>query len=143
MCVLFCPIKNTPEAKAKEGRDCVPLFWCEKRDLNPYGVNHTPLKRARLPVPPLSHIVAMAATDNIIHYFLKKSIPFLKFIQKSFCHRASLLRLRISLDRLSVFEAFCLPKISTKDCDTDLKYQINYESEQILPQINILNIRFR
>ena len=28
--------------------------WCEKRDLNPYGVNHTPLKRARLPVPPLS-----------------------------------------------------------------------------------------
>ena len=30
--------------------------WCEKRDLNPYGVNHTPLKRARLPVPPLSHI---------------------------------------------------------------------------------------
>ena len=30
------------------------LFWCGKRDLNPYGVNHTPLKRARLPVPPLS-----------------------------------------------------------------------------------------
>ena len=30
--------------------------WCEKRDLNPYGVNHTPLKRARLPVPPLSHL---------------------------------------------------------------------------------------
>ena len=29
--------------------------WCEKRDLNPYGKNHTPLKRARLPVPPLSH----------------------------------------------------------------------------------------
>ena len=34
----------------------IGLFWCEKRDLNPYGVNHTPLKRARLPVPPLSHI---------------------------------------------------------------------------------------
>ena len=32
------------------------LLFCEKRDLNPYGVNHTPLKRARLPVPPLSHI---------------------------------------------------------------------------------------
>ena len=28
--------------------------WCEKRDLNPYGKIHTPLKRARLPVPPLS-----------------------------------------------------------------------------------------
>ena len=32
----------------------ISLYWCEKRDLNPYGVNHTPLKRARLPVPPLS-----------------------------------------------------------------------------------------
>ncbi len=33
------------------------FVWCEKRDLNPYGVNHTPLKRARLPVPPLSRVV--------------------------------------------------------------------------------------
>ena len=33
--------------------------WCEKRDLNPYGVNHTPLKRARLPVPPLSHLPSL------------------------------------------------------------------------------------
>ncbi len=29
--------------------------WCEERESNPYGVNHTPLKRARLPVPPPSH----------------------------------------------------------------------------------------
>ncbi len=32
-------------------------FLCGKRDLNPYGVNHTPLKRARLPVPPLPRIL--------------------------------------------------------------------------------------
>ncbi len=32
------------------------LFWCGKRELNPYGVNHTPLKRARLPVPPLPRV---------------------------------------------------------------------------------------
>ena len=38
----------------------IRLYWCEKRDLNPYGVNHTPLKRARLPVPPLS------LTDSVI-----------------------------------------------------------------------------
>ena len=31
----------------------MPVFWCGRRDLNPYGVIHTPLKRARLPVPPL------------------------------------------------------------------------------------------
>ena len=29
-------------------------FWCERRDLNPYESPHTPLKRARLPIPPLS-----------------------------------------------------------------------------------------
>ena len=31
-------------------------LWCERRDLNPYESPHTPLKRARLPIPPLSHI---------------------------------------------------------------------------------------
>ena len=31
-------------------------LWCERRDLNPYELPHTPLKRARLPIPPLSHI---------------------------------------------------------------------------------------
>ena len=54
------------------------FFWCEKRDLNPYGVNHTPLKRARLPVPPLSHATALTATYNIILKKFKMSIPFSK-----------------------------------------------------------------
>ena len=31
----------------------ISTVWCGKRELNPYGENHTPLKRARLPVPPL------------------------------------------------------------------------------------------
>ena len=30
--------------------------WCERRDLNPYESPHTPLKRARLPIPPLSRL---------------------------------------------------------------------------------------
>ena len=38
-------------------RWAMPVFWCGRRDLNPYGVIHTPLKRARLPVPPLPHVV--------------------------------------------------------------------------------------
>ena len=29
--------------------------WCGHRDLNSDGVNHTPLKRTRLPVPPWPH----------------------------------------------------------------------------------------
>ena len=32
----------------------IAIFWCERRDLNPYESPHTPLKRARLPIPPLS-----------------------------------------------------------------------------------------
>ena len=43
------------KTKNTESIDSVFFVWCEKRDLNPYSVNYTPLKRARLPVPPLSH----------------------------------------------------------------------------------------
>ena len=32
----------------------IAYSWCERRDLNPYESPHTPLKRARLPIPPLS-----------------------------------------------------------------------------------------
>ena len=54
--------------------------WCEKRDLNPYGVNHTPLKRARLPVPPLSHVV-LSTTLILYTLFTDLSIVFLKFFE--------------------------------------------------------------
>ena len=45
-------------------------LWCERRDLNPYESPHTPLKRARLPIPPLSL--------NDMHYTKAKCIcqPF-------------------------------------------------------------------
>ena len=42
--------------KNKDSNFCYCLGWCERRDLNPYESPHTPLKRARLPIPPLSHI---------------------------------------------------------------------------------------
>ena len=60
------------------------VCWCEKRDLNPYGIHHTPLKRARLPVPPLSHTWNISLL--IIPYFLKLSTRFFKkvdFVQSS------------------------------------------------------------
>ncbi len=41
--------KKTPESLR------VFSFWCGHRDLNSDGVNHTPLKRTRLPVPPWPH----------------------------------------------------------------------------------------
>ena len=53
--------------KKKQTRWIIESASCGKRDLNPYGVNHTPLKRARLPVPPLPRLAeAIASTDDII-----------------------------------------------------------------------------
>src|SRR5690606_4076933 len=51
----FCGTLGT-SCKEKSGKRLLkPLsasFWCPGWDLNPHGVTHTPLKRARLPVPP-------------------------------------------------------------------------------------------
>src|ERR1044071_3393657 len=35
------------------------LLWCRRGDSNPHELPHTPLKRARLPVPPLRHEVSL------------------------------------------------------------------------------------
>src|SRR6185369_9646376 len=35
------------------------LIWCRRGDSNPHELPHTPLKRARLPVPPLRHEVSL------------------------------------------------------------------------------------
>lgn len=41
----------------------IAVSWCERRDLNPYESPHTPLKRARLPIPPLSLTTIEIITD--------------------------------------------------------------------------------
>ena len=62
------------------------FVWCGKRDLNPYGVNHTPLKRARLPVPPLPHssflddFMIILQSANFVNSFLKKTLKIIKLI---------------------------------------------------------------
>lgn len=38
-------------------RACHPGCWCGRRDLNPYSLQNTPLKRARMPIPPRPHTV--------------------------------------------------------------------------------------
>ena len=52
-------------------------FWCERLDLNPYESPHTPLKRARLPIPPLSlnayeYIKSFALCQEKTENFSKK-----------------------------------------------------------------------
>ena len=56
--------------------------------LEPVRCNHTPLKRARLPVPPLSRI-AVLDNDTIILHFGDMSICFLKIFKKIFFRYSS------------------------------------------------------
>ena len=63
--VEFCEPKLPTPTKKRDAYASRSSVWCGKRDLNPYGVNHTPLKRARLPVPPLPRV---RLTRNILYY---------------------------------------------------------------------------
>ena len=48
------------ESEQKTGRHSFRndvLFLCGRRDLNPYPLLDTPLKRARMPIPPRPHIM--------------------------------------------------------------------------------------
>ena len=55
------------------------IEWCRRGDSNPHELPHTPLKRARLPVPPLRHEVSLESCghysrksfqENSTHYWL-------------------------------------------------------------------------
>ena len=49
--------RNTPVEDERFRLDlagrCLTDQWCRRGDSNPHGLPHTPLKRARLPIPPL------------------------------------------------------------------------------------------
>ena len=63
-------------------------IWCERRDLNPYVLLHTPLKRARLPIPPLSLILFVPhGTSEIIANSRTYVKTFLKIIYFYFFSR--------------------------------------------------------
>ena len=83
--------------------------WCEKRDLNPYGVIHTPLKRARLPVPPLSRV----AFDNA--NIIPLSNPFVNTFFKLFSDFFSFFALSKPNSLLSRDTSYILTFISVFD----------------------------
>ena len=56
----FEPVQSESESLVLPLHHPAVFCWCEGRDLNSQGINHTPLKRARLPIPPPSPI------DNFI-----------------------------------------------------------------------------
>ena len=49
--------------------------WCRRRDSNPHGLLHTPLKRACLPVPPLRHSknITILASKLAIEQFIEQT----------------------------------------------------------------------
>ena len=47
---------SSPNKKQKKTPNRCLLKWCRRRDLNPHGFPHTPLKRARIPIPSRRHI---------------------------------------------------------------------------------------
>ena len=47
------------------GNNTVRVDWCRRGDSNPHELPHTPLKRARLPVPPLRHLGERFSLFNV------------------------------------------------------------------------------
>ena len=63
------------------------LVWCGRWDLNPYVVQHTPLKRACLPIPALPHIHFVHQRCNV--YIIRNPAGFVNpFFEKSFLRAA-------------------------------------------------------
>jgi hypothetical protein len=52
-----CEKYRMPDARGRSGSAKLLILkgqkWCRRRDSNPHGFPHTPLKRACLPIPPL------------------------------------------------------------------------------------------
>src|SRR5215510_9996202 len=53
LCTLVVPSVKKDEAAKFLYFNSYILDWCRRGDSNPHELPHTPLKRARLPVPPL------------------------------------------------------------------------------------------
>ena len=63
------------------------LCWCGRWDLNPYVIQHTPLKRACLPIPALPHIHFVHQRCNV--YIIRNPAGFVNpFFEKSFLRAA-------------------------------------------------------
>ena len=88
--------KRNPENPYKQ-RIFEIYCWCERRDLNPYESPHTPLKRARLPIPPLSRRARLPIPplSRLPQYYTtcgKKSQVFFQKNSTVFCLLFSALR---------------------------------------------------
>ena len=94
-CKVWCVIPLWLEEKKKsepisdlENLVRIILVWCGRWDLNPYVIQHTPLKRACLPIPALPHIHFLHQRCNM--YIIRNPLEFVNpFFEKSFLRRFS------------------------------------------------------
>ena len=90
--------------------------------MNPYSVNYTPLKRARLPVPPLSHIdlfleegIAFRNIGIILQKFANVNTFFEKSLKYSYTWRVFAAFFFVSPSKNQVLpkrDSFFLAKLS-------------------------------
>ena len=76
----FEPVQSESESLVLPLHHPAIFIWCEGRDLNSQGINHTPLKRARLPIPPPSPIhnsIIITGFFQFVNYFFRKIVNFL------------------------------------------------------------------
>ena len=87
--LLQVPCASILRKQNKKAFDSLESFcWCGRWDLNPYVIQHTPLKRACLPIPALPHIHFLHQRCNM--YIIRNPPEFVNpFFEKSFLRRFS------------------------------------------------------
>ena len=88
-------------------------LWCERRDLNPYESPHTPLKRARLPIPPLSQVCSesLSLFPQNVDYYSKRGCLCQAFFQSFFNIFSFIFKRRLAWD-YSLSKAIILSAIA-------------------------------
>ena len=72
-----CEADHTRTNKEKTRQSVSFLYWCERWDLNSHDGCHTPLKRACLPIPALSHTISDCSVIILTAFvFVKCFISF-------------------------------------------------------------------
>ena len=111
----FIPLRQKDKKKSEPISDLenlvrIILVWCGRWDLNPYVIQHTPLKRACLPIPALPHIHFVHQRCNV--YIIRNPAGFVNpFFEKSFLRAAGAgcggRRTPETFNRLWVFPSRC------------------------------------
>ena len=114
--------------------------WCEKRDLNPYGVTTRP---SNVRVCQFRHSrVCYRSNGNIyiIHFFSKMSIPFLNFFEKFYYFFAHIFTRCFYVKSIVNFTVPCSRKYLSKTPFAPFFYACLYMRKPLLLLSQIQNI---